>query len=117
MSPRRARRSDGSSRRSRRPGYGGRGGDGADDEGLGFAGRFGIGQVEEWPDGEWQVRRIVGGAADKVYRCPGCDQEIRTGLAHLVSWPNWTGGENERRHWHTACWRNRVKRGPGRTRY
>ncbi|GAA0429889.1 hypothetical protein Acor_45480 [Acrocarpospora corrugata] len=79
--------------------------------------RFGIGEVEEWPDGEWQVRRIVGGAADKVYRCPGCDQEIRVGMAHLVSWPNWSGGEGERRHWHTACWRNRIRRGPGRSRY
>ncbi|WP_214106519.1 ATP/GTP-binding protein [Acrocarpospora catenulata] len=99
MSPRRARRRD--------------------DKGppIGPPGRFGIGEVEEWPDGEWRVHRIVGGAADKVYRCPGCDQEIRTGTAHLVSWPNWSGGEGERRHWHTACWRNRLSRGPGRSRY
>jgi hypothetical protein len=77
----------------------------------------GVDQVEEWPDGDWHVRRVTGGGADKVYRCPGCDQEIRSGLPHLVSWPAWSGGEDERRHWHTACWRNRVKRGPGRSRY
>ena len=27
------------------------------------------------------------------------------------------GGEDERRHWHTVCWRKRRDRGPGRTRY
>jgi len=59
----------------------------------------------------------VTGADGRVYRCPGCDQEIRAGLPHVVSWPNWPGGEEERRHWHTACWRARIRRNPGRTRY
>lgn len=105
MSPRRARRMEpfdrGGGRGSSRP-----------------VGRSvpGVDQVEEWPDGDWYVRGVTGAAVDRVYRCPGCDQEIR-GVPHLVSWPAWPGGENERRHWHTACWRNRVRRGPGRTRY
>jgi hypothetical protein len=77
----------------------------------------GVDRVEEGPDGEWVVRTVSGSAAGRAYRCPGCDQEIRPAEPHVVSWPNWPGGEEERRHWHTACWRNRVNRGPGRTRY
>ncbi|WP_344949674.1 ATP/GTP-binding protein [Sphaerisporangium flaviroseum] len=74
-------------------------------------------RVEDWPDGEWKVRMVSGAGTDKLYRCPGCEHEIRPGLPHIVSWPNWTGGEEERRHWHTACWRKRADRGPGRSRY
>ncbi|GII91285.1 hypothetical protein Ssi02_15160 [Sinosporangium siamense] len=73
--------------------------------------------MEEWPDGDWTVRRLTGGAAGKSYRCPGCEQEVRSSAAHIVSWPAFPGGEDERRHWHTACWRKRLDRGPGRTRY
>lgn len=76
----------------------------------------GIDRVEEWPDGEWKVRALSG-AATRRYRCPGCDHEIPPGVPHLVSWPNWPGGEEERRHWHTVCWRKRLDRGPGRSRY
>ncbi|NUR88882.1 MAG: ATP/GTP-binding protein [Nonomuraea sp.] len=75
----------------------------------------GVDKVEEWPDGEWKVRMLRG--SGKPYRCPGCDQEIPAGQPHVVSWPNWTGGDEERRHWHTACWRKRLDRGPGRSRY
>ncbi|MCA2188280.1 ATP/GTP-binding protein [Nonomuraea cavernae] len=74
-------------------------------------------QVEEWPDGEWKVRMLTGATSGKSYRCPGCDQEIAAGQPHLVCWPNWTGGDEERRHWHRACWRKRLDRGPGRSRY
>lgn len=77
----------------------------------------GMERVEDWPDGEWKVRRVSGGGTAKVYRCPGCDHEILPGVPHVVSWPNWTGGEGERRHWHSACWTKRVDRGPGRSRY
>ncbi|GAA5083495.1 hypothetical protein HNP84_007756 [Thermocatellispora tengchongensis] len=77
----------------------------------------GIDRIEEWPDGEWRVRTLSGAGAARPYRCPGCDQVIRPGLPHIVSWPNWAGGEQERRHWHTACWRKRLDRGHGRTRY
>ncbi|MEV8637069.1 ATP/GTP-binding protein [Streptosporangium sp. NPDC051023] len=106
MSPRRARRADPFDR----------GGRAAPARPVGGS-VPGVDQVEEWPDGDWHVRRVTGSGADKVYRCPGCDQEIRSGLPHLVSWPAWSGGEEERRHWHTVCWRNRVRRGPGRSRY
>ncbi|MCT9929093.1 ATP/GTP-binding protein [Planotetraspora sp. A-T 1434] len=77
----------------------------------------GVDRVESSADGDWVVRNVSGAALAKTYRCPGCDHEIRPGLPHIVSWPAWPGGEEERRHWHTACWRNRVNRGPGRSRY
>ncbi|RJL24519.1 ATP/GTP-binding protein [Bailinhaonella thermotolerans] len=78
---------------------------------------YGTERVEEWSDGEWVVRSLTGSASGKAYRCPGCDQEIRPGTPHTVSWPNWAGGEAERRHWHNPCWRNRLRLGPGRSRY
>jgi hypothetical protein len=68
--------------------------------------------VEEWPDGDWQVRRVVGSDPGRTYRCPGCDQEIRGDLGHLVAWPVGAfGGPDDRRHWHTPCWRARSRRG------
>src|ERR1700761_5395564 len=42
---------------------------------------------ETWPDGDWVVRQIPGAGATKAYRCPGCDQEITPGTAHVVAWP------------------------------
>jgi hypothetical protein len=65
-------------------------------------------------DGDWAVRQIPGGAADKTYRCPGCDQLILPGTAHVVAWPvDGRGGTEERRHWHGGCWQARHRRGPG----
>ncbi|MFG2073646.1 hypothetical protein SAMN05421874_105245 [Nonomuraea maritima] len=96
MSPRRARRKD-----SPRP--------------LAFSSSSD--KVEEWPDGDWKVRTLTGASSTKTYRCPGCDQEIRAGQPHLVAWPDWPGGDEERRHWHPVCWRKRLDRGPGRSRY
>ncbi|GII75111.1 hypothetical protein Sru01_00930 [Sphaerisporangium rufum] len=107
MSPRRARRAEPSDRRGRA----------APPPRPLDAVLHGMERVEEWPDGDWKVRRVAGTAPGKVYRCPGCEQEIVGALPHVVSWPNWTGGEGERRHWHTACWRKRADRGPGRSRY
>ncbi|MCW2499230.1 MAG: hypothetical protein JWN87_906 [Frankiales bacterium] len=49
------------------------------------------------------------GASDRVYRCPGCAQEV-SGVPHLVAWPE--GRPDERRHWHTPCWGARGRRGP-----
>jgi hypothetical protein len=70
-------------------------------------------QVEEHPDGDWAVRSISGSAATKTYRCPGCDQEIRPGVPHVVAWPSdRPSGEDDRRHWHTPCWNARGRRGP-----
>ena len=75
--------------------------------------RKGIEGVQQWQDGEWMVRSIFGGAAAKTYRCPGCVQEIRPGVAHVVAWPiDGSGDEGDRRHWHTGCWRARDRRAP-----
>lgn len=66
---------------------------------------------------QWSVRPISG--SDKTYRCPGCDQVIGPGTAHVVVWANdhLLGADSalaERRHWHTACWKARDRRGPTR---
>jgi hypothetical protein len=67
--------------------------------------------TESWPDGEWVVRPVSGAATVKAYRCPGCDQEIVPGTPHVVAWPaDRVVGVDERRHWHTACWRYRMRR-------
>ncbi|MBM9433475.1 hypothetical protein [Flaviflexus equikiangi] len=70
---------------------------------------------ETGPGGRiFQVRSIPSGA--KEYRCPGCQQIIRIGTPHVVAWTEDTlwgpevGIEN-RRHWHSACWRARDTRG------
>ena len=79
--------------------------------------RRGVEGVQAWGDGEWTVRRIPGGGATKAYRCPGCDQEIRPGVAHVVAWPADDRGDlTDRRHWHSPCWAARDRRGPTRRR-
>ena len=55
------------------------------------------------------VRSLSGGSAGRSYRCPGCDQELPAGTPHVVVWPE--GREDERRHWHNACWTARDRRG------
>ncbi|MFD0785128.1 hypothetical protein ACFQZ8_14575 [Micromonospora azadirachtae] len=75
--------------------------------------RQGVGSVQQWRDGEWQVRGISGGSSVKTYRCPGCDQEIRPGVPHVVAWPaDGRGDLSDRRHWHRGCWSARDRRGP-----
>ncbi|HXW46753.1 MAG TPA: ATP/GTP-binding protein [Streptosporangiaceae bacterium] len=74
--------------------------------------RLGPPQTQEWPDGDWIVRQVPGAAATKMYRCPGCDQELRPGTAHVVVWPADAAGAEGRRHWHNACWQRRPRR-PG----
>ncbi|GAA1526132.1 ATP/GTP-binding protein [Streptomyces albidochromogenes] len=72
--------------------------------------RFGLQSTESWQGEEWSVRHVAGAsAAGKRYRCPGCDQEIPSGVAHLVAWPEY-GGVDDRRHWHKACWNARDRR-------
>ena len=71
--------------------------------------------LEEHPDGDWYVRAITGSSSTKAYRCPGCDQQIRPATPHIVAWPA-HGSPEDRRHWHTACWRARDRRGPTRIR-
>lgn len=54
------------------------------------------------------MRRIGAHAATKYYICPGCNQNILPGIAHVVAWPKDLGrGVEDRRHWHTACWERR----------
>jgi hypothetical protein len=65
------------------------------------------------PEGTFLVRSVTGSAALKVYRCPGCQHEIRVRVAHVVVWPA-AGDVTGRRHWHTSCWHRRATRGgPG----
>ena len=78
--------------------------------------------VEQWRGEDYQVRRITGSTSTKPYRCPGCDQLIRPVTPHVVTWPAYPrdsdldpwdteSSADWRRHWHTACWRARDRRG------
>jgi hypothetical protein len=79
--------------------------------------RRGAARVVSAADGAWYVRTITAAGAVKEYRCPGCDHEIAVGFPHVVVWPaddgpGWRGGRVEdRRHWHSACWNARARRG------
>jgi hypothetical protein len=77
--------------------------------------------VEQAADGDWVVRALSGASTGKTYRCPGCDQEIRLGTPHVVTWPAYArdsdldpwdidSAADLRRHWHTVCWRARLNR-------
>ncbi|MCV7085392.1 hypothetical protein [Mycolicibacter hiberniae] len=74
-------------------------------------------RIQTGPDGyDYVVQSIAGARAVKIYRCPGCDHEIRCGVAHVVTWradSSDSAGE-DRRHWHTPCWANRDNRRPTR---
>jgi len=52
---------------------------------------------------ELEVRHIHPYQAVKPYRCPGGDHEIPPGLGHEVVVPR--DAPEDRRHWHTSCWR------------
>ena len=74
-------------------------------------------RIEVGPDGyDYEVRPVAGSRATKAYRCPGCDQELKPGIAHVLVWPADAGESavEDRRHWHTHCWANRATRGPTR---
>lgn len=71
-------------------------------------GGFAAQESVEWRGEEWTIRRVAGDSG-KSYRCPGCDQEIRSGVGHVVAWPA-QFGTDDRRHWHTACWQARDRR-------
>jgi hypothetical protein len=68
---------------------------------------------ESWRGEDYAVRTVTGQAATKAYRCPGCDQEIRAGVPHLVAWPAGDVSADDRRHWHKTCWDARGRRAPG----
>ena len=67
-----------------------------------------------WTDADptrLEVRHVQPYQADKTYRCPGCDHEIRPGEGHKVVIPVDT--PDDRRHWHTGCWfREEARRRP-----
>ncbi len=58
-------------------------------------------------EGGCTVRGV--GVSERVYRCPGCAQEV-VRVAHVVAWP--VGQSDDRRHWHTSCWQARQRRAP-----
>ena len=66
--------------------------------------------ANEWEEDGFTVRALTGASSTKMYRCPGCDHEIRMATPHIVAWP--TEDPETRRHWHTPCWNSRGKRGP-----
>ena len=72
---------------------------------------FGTREVEgpAWTHGETYLMRTIGSAAAaKFYVCPGCNQNIPPGVAHVVAWPRDSGrGGDDRRHWHRHCWERR----------
>lgn len=77
--------------------------------------RSGFTRRESAPDGEWSVRPITAGRAEKTYICPGCSTAVLPGVAHLVVWSEdhlfgAAAGLAERRHWHTNCWTSRSYR-------
>ncbi|HJE50985.1 MAG TPA: hypothetical protein K8V15_03235 [Tessaracoccus flavescens] len=58
---------------------------------------------------EYIVRDVSAQRAEKQYRCPGCQQVVAIGTAHVVTWPvtpplGIDAGLDIRRHWHTHCW-------------
>ena len=57
--------------------------------------------------GPVDVRRVQPYQAVKPYLCPGCHQEIPTGMGHYVAVPS--GAPDLRRHWHYACWDRRAR--------
>ena len=68
---------------------------------------------EQFGGETYAVRTVTGSASTKAYRCPGCDQEVRPGVAHVVVWPAENLEAADRRHWHTPCWTARGRRAPG----
>ena len=65
------------------------------------------GLAPPWAQAEGFVVRETSGEGGS-YRCPGCNQEIRKGISHLVVMPE--GRVEERRHWHTPCWQRELRR-------
>jgi hypothetical protein len=73
----------------------------------------GAARREQHAGGEWFVRAVTGAGATRAYLCPGCSQDVRPGVPHVVVWPaDGVGGLDQRRHWHSACWGARTRRPP-----
>lgn len=69
----------------------------------------GVLRVEHRRGYEWHVQPMSPANAVKDYSCPGCGGTIGRGVAHVVVWrADSIFGDRaieDRRHWHTACWR------------
>lgn len=57
----------------------------------------------------YEVARVPGFRAAKAYQCPNCGNAIPSGEGHVVVWPE--DIVEDRRHWHTHCWRIATRRG------
>jgi len=72
---------------------------------------LGAARVEQRAGAEWHVQPISARAATKDYVCPGCGGTVPPGIAHVVVWrADSIFGDRaveDRRHWHTGCWRAR----------
>ncbi|MCD4556701.1 hypothetical protein [Schaalia sp. lx-100] len=72
----------------------------------------GIRHSEMGPGGVlYQVQQVA--ASQKSYICPGCSGTV-LGVPHIVAWPeeaSWGHeyGPQSRRHWHSECWRRRLR--------
>lgn len=77
-------------------------------DGAGFYGTQAV-EGPRWAHGETFLFRHIGSAAaKKFYICPGCNQNIPPGVAHIVAWPKDMGRQgDDRRHWHRGCWDRR----------
>jgi hypothetical protein len=64
------------------------------------------GVAPEWAAADGITVRAVTG--QKSYICPGCNQDIRPGVPHLVVMIE--GDVEGRRHWHTPCWQRELTR-------
>jgi hypothetical protein len=74
------------------------------------ASRIGATFVEDPLTGQTsELQRIQPYQARKEYVCPGCNQEIRAGIGHVVIVP--LGHPDLRRHWHIPCQERAAKHG------
>lgn len=72
-------------------------------------------RIESHEGQDYRVRTLRGSSASGAggpYRCPGCDQQVPAGSAHIVAWADHDAEARDRRHWHTVCWSNRATRRP-----
>ena len=66
------------------------------------------GIAPEWASTHDATVRAVAGERTKTYRCPGCQQEIRPGVAHLVVVE--AEDVESRRHGHAPGWGRELRR-------
>lgn len=66
--------------------------------------------IEDPSTGETaELQRVQPFQARKEYICPGCNQEIRVGVGHVVVVP--LNAPDHRRHWHTPCYERAARHG------